>query len=221
MSTRLEHPLGGEEDDGALEHAKHHLLLRWREEPAHHGLDLGAGEVRESAAATSVLGLPAASDYAPRAAMPIPPLLPTGLLPVGLHEATLEEVAAKFGSSNQQRRTLQQGLEHVAAAARATGMFVDLVVDGSYVTDKEAPGDIDAVLRTQNEYWSVVVPLERDPVNSWLAEPDEAKRRHGVYVLIEDAGGIMVEFYASLKPEEALERGLAPGVQRGLVRVPL
>lgn len=168
-----------------------------------------------------MLGLRAASDYASQAAMPIPPLLPTGLLPVGLHEATLAEVAAKFGSSNQPRRTLQQGLEHVAAAARATGMFVDLVVDGSYVTDKEAPGDIDAVLRTQNEYWSVVVPLARDPVNSWLAEPGEAKRRYGVHVLIEDAGGSMVEFYASLKPEEALERGLAPDVRRGLVRVPL
>ena len=39
--------------------------------------------------------------------------------------------------------------------------------------------------------------------------------------MIDDAGGPIVEFYASLKPEEALERRLAPDVRRGLVRVPL
>jgi hypothetical protein len=100
-------------------------------------------------------------------------------------------------------------------------MFLDLIIDGSYVTDIENPGDVDAILRTEGEHWSVVAPLERDPVNGWLLEADEIKRRYGIYAVIDDAGGHWLEFYSRLKPEEALGRRLAPDTVRGLVRVSL
>ena len=152
--------------------------------------------------------------------MAIPALLSSGVLPAGLHEATLAEVAERFGSMNPSRQRLQKGLEVVATTARSTGYFVDLVLDGSFVTDKTEPGDIDAVLRTKADYWTAVVPLASS-ANAWLTEPERMKALHGVYAVIEDAGGSMVDFYASMRPEEALSRGLAANARRGLVRVTL
>ena len=153
--------------------------------------------------------------------MPIPSLLPNGLLPPGLHEATLQEVARIFGSSNERRQRLQRGLEEVARAARSTDLFTDIIVDGSFVTNAELPGDVDVVLRTRGEYWSAVIPLERDPEGKWLTDHDEVKQRLGVQLFIEDAAGTMPDFFALLKPEEALERGVSPTTQRGLIRVAL
>lgn len=152
--------------------------------------------------------------------MAIPALLPSGVLPAGLHEATLNEVAERFGSMSSARQQLQRGLEVVATTARSTGYFLDLVIDGSFVTDKSEPGDIDAVLRTKGEYWTAVVGLDSSP-EAWLTDPNQMKALHGVFAVIEDAGGSMVDFYASMRPEEALSRGLTPDARRGLVRVTL
>lgn len=65
----------------------------------------------------------------------------TGYLPPGLHDATIDEVSEAFGFSAG-RRELLANLEWIARALFAAGVE-DLRIDGSFVTDKPEPADID------------------------------------------------------------------------------
>lgn len=70
----------------------------------------------------------------------IPPLV-NGLLPPGVHEATWAEVETVFGT-NPHRKALLQGLLAALQNLRAAGC-ARAHLDGSFVTDKEIPGDFD------------------------------------------------------------------------------
>ncbi len=77
--------------------------------------------------------------------MPIPAFRPDGYLPEGLHLATLEEIVRRFGTSTSRRRYLLSRLQRWVELARTVGAL-RLFVDGSFVTQKSAPGDIDTVV---------------------------------------------------------------------------
>lgn len=71
----------------------------------------------------------------------IPDFTAQGMLPPGIHRATLEEVRDKLGWGLR-RRDLLNRLQ--AGLARMKGCGIDRVyLDGSFVTDKDRPGDID------------------------------------------------------------------------------
>src|SRR6266581_4212971 len=87
--------------------------------------------------------------------MPIPALESSGLLPVGVHDCTLGEVRSRFGSfqGSDGRPRLFAKLEAFVAEARASQIVRSLLVDGSFVTTKPTPNDIDLI---------VVVPGDHD-----------------------------------------------------------
>lgn len=62
-------------------------------------------------------------------------------LPPGIHVATWDEVARRFGS-NPRRREILQGLLRALQALKVAGCR-RVFVDGSFVTSKERPGDFD------------------------------------------------------------------------------
>jgi hypothetical protein len=72
----------------------------------------------------------------------IPPFEESGLLLPGVHAATWQEVAARFGG-NERRDALLEGLRRALQALKDAGCRV-AYVDGSFVTSKETPGDFDA-----------------------------------------------------------------------------
>jgi hypothetical protein len=72
----------------------------------------------------------------------IPQFDEKGLLPEGVHSATLEEVVARFGF-NEHRRGLLSGFIEALHLLRAAGCH-RLYMDGSFVTAKAHPNDIDA-----------------------------------------------------------------------------
>ena len=80
--------------------------------------------------------------------MPIPDLNTNGLLPPGRHACTVEEIAGRFGAfrGGEQRPRLMVSLMEFVAEARAAGIVRALLVDGSFVTAKPAPNDIDLVV---------------------------------------------------------------------------
>ncbi len=82
----------------------------------------------------------------------IPPFRADGYLPEGLFAASAEEVTFRFGSSSPRRRRLVLRLRRWIELIRVTGAR-RLLVDGSYVTAKVDPHDIDAV---------VLLPLDFD-----------------------------------------------------------
>lgn len=71
----------------------------------------------------------------------IPKLNADGLLPQGVHPATLEEVFECFGS-NERRIHLLTGLTEALRLLRVAGCR-RVYVNGSFVTSKELPNDID------------------------------------------------------------------------------
>lgn len=74
--------------------------------------------------------------------MTIPPFEEGGNLPPGVHEATWEEIVARFGSTAS-RRELLAGLEEALGTLRSAGCR-RAYLDGSFVTAKDEPADFDA-----------------------------------------------------------------------------
>jgi hypothetical protein len=68
-----------------------------------------------------------------------------GCLPVGMHPATLQEIAARFGQEPELRRVQMESLQWLVELARRAGVQ-RVVVGGSFVTDKWEPNDVDCVL---------------------------------------------------------------------------
>lgn len=87
----------------------------------------------------------------------IPQFNAAGLLPQGVHPATLEEVLERFGG-NERRDQLLTGLIEALRLLRAAGCR-RVYINGSFVTSKERPNDIDVC-------WDIegVDPDALDPV---------------------------------------------------------
>jgi hypothetical protein len=91
--------------------------------------------------------------------MAIPDLDEQGLLPPGIHDCSLEEIPRRFGQAqwegrrHTRRRELLYG-QLVAYLDALRGLdFVDAtVVDGSFVTAKADPGDVDILVVTSTAY---------------------------------------------------------------------
>jgi hypothetical protein len=75
----------------------------------------------------------------------IPPCNDDGYLPPGIHGATLEEIAARFGQESEIRQAQMDSLRWLVDLARRAGVQ-QIVVNGSFVTDKLEPNDVDCVL---------------------------------------------------------------------------
>lgn len=77
--------------------------------------------------------------------MPIPEFDERGLLPPGVCDCTLAEIANRF-CLNDHRRMLWASFEHfLNAEYRPRGLPPVLWIDGSFSTDKALPSDIDVV----------------------------------------------------------------------------
>jgi hypothetical protein len=74
----------------------------------------------------------------------IPKFRADGYLPEGLYLTSEAEVIFRFGSSTRRRRRLALRLRRWTELARVVG-GLRLLIDGSFVTVKAEPDDIDAV----------------------------------------------------------------------------
>ena len=80
-----------------------------------------------------------------RLTMPIPGLNQNGLLPRGVHDCTLDEIAGSFAGNPHRKRLFQNLVACLEQEIRP--VFVHpIFVDGSFVTDKDDPEDVDIVL---------------------------------------------------------------------------
>jgi hypothetical protein len=75
----------------------------------------------------------------------IPPFRADGYLPEGLYRASEAEVLFRFGTSTRRRRRLALRLRRWMELSRHVGGR-RLLIDGSFITAKDEPIDIDAVL---------------------------------------------------------------------------
>ena len=112
----------------------------------------------------------------------IPPFEPrSGNLPPGIHEATWNELAARFGHTPH-RQSLLVGLRQALEALRRAGCR-RVYIDGSFVTAKAVPGDFDAC-------WDAagVDPDRLDPVLMDFSRRRAAqKAKYGGEMFVSDA----------------------------------
>jgi hypothetical protein len=148
--------------------------------------------------------------------MPIPDYEESGTLPPGVYLCTLDEIRERFGRFriSDRRSRLYRQLAEYAALARSSGEVQALIIDGSFVTEKVEPGDID-----------LIVVLRRD----LLGEPELLPRVYNVvstrrvrkrfefdlFVAPAESKLLMqqLDFFAQVRDK--------PGARKGLLRVDL
>ena len=96
--------------------------------------------------------------------MAIPDLDDDGFLPEGVHECSLDEIDQRFGGNQSavRRSALFAKLREYIQELRSTGMAAGLIVDGSFITNKTEPNDIDLVLilPERHDFNAVLRPFE-------------------------------------------------------------
>jgi hypothetical protein len=75
----------------------------------------------------------------------IPQFDENGYLPAGIHPATIEEVAERFGRGSEERISEAQSLAWLVPMCRRAGI-ARLILNGSFVTDVREPRDVDCIL---------------------------------------------------------------------------
>jgi hypothetical protein len=148
--------------------------------------------------------------------VPIPALNEDGFLPHGIHDCALADVRVRFGSfqGSDHRPRLFIRLEELVSAMQRSGLFEALLLDGSFVTAKSVPQDIDllAVLRLGHDF-------ERDlPMSEYaLVSRTLLRRRTGFDVIVAERDSQLyktyVEFFSRVRE--------LPGVAKGLLRLTL
>lgn len=83
--------------------------------------------------------------------MAIPSFRPDGYLPEGLHECSEAEALFRFGTGGRTRRRLAIRVRRWCELARDVSAE-KLLLDGSYVTSKTEPADVDAVLKLPTRF---------------------------------------------------------------------
>ena len=81
----------------------------------------------------------------------IPPYNDDGYLPAGIHLAKLEEISARFGQGSDLRHAQMESVKWLVDLARRAGA-TRIVLNGSFVTDKFEPNDVDCVLLIGSDF---------------------------------------------------------------------
>jgi hypothetical protein len=153
--------------------------------------------------------------------MPIPALTANGLLPAGVHATDLPEIQARFGVRTARRVELFGKLDQFCALAQRFQLFTGLFIDGSFVTDKDEPSDVDAVLELG---LADLGKLATHPDALRILDAAAVKTTYSVHLFFQPtapcpAGIDMALFFQHLKPAEAIARGLPSDVRRGILRI--
>ncbi|WCT73264.1 hypothetical protein PQ455_16845 [Sphingomonas naphthae] len=148
--------------------------------------------------------------------MAIPQFNQHGLLPEGVHDCTFLEAQA-FLCSNEHRSAIWARLQRFLDWAAAFPRPAAFLIDGSYVTDKPLPNDVDVIVDVtscsteQQKQWFAV----------WAEQHEFAKLTFSVdfYPFAIGLGSDFSAFFQYVRIEEALRRGIAPTVRKGILKV--
>jgi len=150
------------------------------------------------------------------------PELDDRVLPEGIHRCTVEECENTFGrfSGSDRRPRLAETLRRYVQDARASGIAVAVVIDGSYVTEKAEPNDIDLILVLRRDFDP---SAELRPREYNVQSKRAVRRQYGFDVLPAIEGTETYEEYVCLfsqirrdDPEQQTAR-----TAKGLLRIEL
>ncbi len=117
---------------------------------------------------------------------PRPPDFPP-LLPLGFHPKTLDEIdklcVAGFPLSKS-RKPIMEGLRQFVQKLNDAEVEGDLWLDGSFLSQKIDPKDVDIVLRLSGEFYDAAEPVVRDAVD-WVVTNQKSTLLCDSYTLFE------------------------------------
>ena len=132
----------------------------------------------------------------------LPPFDDFGNLPAGIHSCTIEELVSRFGTGSEERETEINELLNFIDAAKKAGVQ-RLMVNGSFVTGRLAPNDVDVVILPGPDYprqsrelesneliWpflQIIVAADDGDFESWAVKQfstDRRRRAKGVVEVI-------------------------------------
>lgn len=116
--------------------------------------------------------------------MPIPAFDEHGLLPAGVHECSAQEIADRFGW-NPHRQELLRRLSDCLVREIRSRFNEPVYVDGSFVTDKEVPEDVDVVL----DMTRATREGRLSALNFMVAEQGRLRQDYSIHFLINLPGG--------------------------------
>jgi len=136
----------------------------------------------------------------------IPAFRDDGYLPEGLHLSTEAEVTFRFGTSTHQRQRLALRLRRWIALSRLVHAK-RLFVDGSFVTAKPEPNDVDAVVWIPNDFTDRV---ERGDLEAIELETMLLTRRPEEIFAAEDSRdwSEWVEFFSRTREADGRRKGI-------------
>jgi hypothetical protein len=115
----------------------------------------------------------------------LPELCPNGLLPPGIHAASLAEVVERFGSGSAARVRSAELLKAVVRAAIQYETIKRILIWGSFVTAKPEPNDLDYTAIVGIDFRTTILARE----HLRFLSPRDARAYYGVdrsYVVISD-----------------------------------
>ena len=123
----------------------------------------------------------------------IPQFGSDGLLPVGVHEATWDEITERFGTTGH-RRALLNGALRALRHLRAVGV-IDAYLDGSMTTEKERPSDYDLCFVLTQADFAELDPVLRPPLSKMQGGRDAMRRKYlGDVLPTTPTGGLLAFF---------------------------
>jgi len=148
-----------------------------------------------------------------------------GLLPPGIHDATLDEIESILGryQKTTRRITLMANLRAYVAELRKTGWDFRLVIDGSFVmTAIDEPNDIDCLL-IMPLGWQMDGVLRPSEYN--LVSKRSTKQDYKIEVFAAVIGSEKADefesFFSGIRREWIDRFGWDPSSLKGLIRVVL
>ena len=136
----------------------------------------------------------------------IPPFRPDGYLPEGVYRASESDTSFRFGTSTQQRRRLVLRVRHWIESARNIGA-AGLLIDGSFVTAKGEPEDVDAVIFLPADFQD---QISRGSVSALELEQMLLTRYPEEIFAAEDEAdwNAWIEFFSRTREQDGRRKGL-------------
>ncbi len=144
--------------------------------------------------------------------MPIPEFDIDGNLPAGLHDCDLDEIGLRFGVNTfgSQRSDLFSKLVDFVRELRSTTFeSAQLLIDGSFVTGKPDPNDIDLilVLPQSHDFTTELRPFEYN-----LVSRRRVSKCYGFDLLLAREGSAELEeyvaFFEQIRGDRSRRKGL-------------
>ena len=145
--------------------------------------------------------------------MPIPDLI-GGVLPPGVHDCTLEEIREAFGrfKGSDRRPSLMDALRRFVSDVKSAEVADHIIVNGSFITAKEAPSDIDIILAIDAGF-----DMSEDlrPIQENVLSKRRVRRRYRFDLLAAPVGSSTYERYVRYFSQVKQD----PERVKGLIRV--